>query len=232
MEYMNGGDLASLLQNLGYFDEQMTRHYIAETVLALEYLHTRDIIHRDLKASLPLPLPPRSLLISLVVMGRAAGQHVGWQRRPHQTHRLWAEPHRPARRLGLQHEGWFLVSCAPSVLLSFAYYHAVVYQVQADQREEEEEDLLPSTEGFQSVPTADRVVSLRRSIRSSRRVVGTPDYLVRPDVLALPVARSLLTVLVLAGTRGAAWYWAWGTVGLVGFRRHHVRVPYRLPALQ
>lgn len=49
MEYLNGGDLASLLQNLQYFDENMTRQYIAETVLALEYLHARDIIHRDLK---------------------------------------------------------------------------------------------------------------------------------------------------------------------------------------
>lgn len=49
MEYLNGGDLASLLQNLHYFDEDLTRQYIAETVLALEYLHARDIIHRDLK---------------------------------------------------------------------------------------------------------------------------------------------------------------------------------------
>ncbi len=41
MEYLNGGDLASLLQNLQYFDEQMSRHYIAETILALQYLHSQ-----------------------------------------------------------------------------------------------------------------------------------------------------------------------------------------------
>lgn len=40
MEYCIGGDLASLLQKLGYFDENMTKIYIAQIVLALEYLHS------------------------------------------------------------------------------------------------------------------------------------------------------------------------------------------------
>ncbi|KAK9724488.1 hypothetical protein RND81_05G076400 [Saponaria officinalis] len=49
MEYLNGGDLYSLLRNLGCLDEDMARVYIAEIVLALEYLHTLNVIHRDLK---------------------------------------------------------------------------------------------------------------------------------------------------------------------------------------
>ncbi|MED6151724.1 hypothetical protein PIB30_085112 [Stylosanthes scabra] len=49
MEYLNGGDLYSLLRNLGCLDEDMARVYIAEVVLALEYLHTLNVIHRDLK---------------------------------------------------------------------------------------------------------------------------------------------------------------------------------------
>ncbi|XP_057952775.1 probable serine/threonine protein kinase IRE [Malania oleifera] len=49
MEYLNGGDLYSLLRNLGCLDEDMTRVYIAELVLALEYLHSLNVIHRDLK---------------------------------------------------------------------------------------------------------------------------------------------------------------------------------------
>jgi serine/threonine protein kinase len=49
MEYVIGGDCASLLSALGQFDEPMTRRYIAETVLALRYLHSLGVIHRDLK---------------------------------------------------------------------------------------------------------------------------------------------------------------------------------------
>ncbi|KAL5699611.1 non-specific serine/threonine protein kinase [Ranunculus cassubicifolius] len=49
MEYLNGGDLYSLLRNLGCLEEDMARIYIAELVLALEYLHSLNVIHRDLK---------------------------------------------------------------------------------------------------------------------------------------------------------------------------------------
>uniref|UniRef100_A0A7N0V4L3 non-specific serine/threonine protein kinase n=1 Tax=Kalanchoe fedtschenkoi TaxID=63787 RepID=A0A7N0V4L3_KALFE len=49
MEYLNGGDLYSLLKNLGCLDEDMARIYISEIVLALEYLHSMNVIHRDLK---------------------------------------------------------------------------------------------------------------------------------------------------------------------------------------
>ncbi|KAJ9539721.1 hypothetical protein OSB04_026227 [Centaurea solstitialis] len=49
MEYLNGGDLFSLLKNLGCLEEDMARVYIAELVLALEYLHSMNVIHRDLK---------------------------------------------------------------------------------------------------------------------------------------------------------------------------------------
>ncbi|XP_028801718.1 probable serine/threonine protein kinase IRE [Neltuma alba] len=49
MEFLNGGDLYSLLRNLGCLDEDMARVYIAEVVLALEYVHSLHVIHRDLK---------------------------------------------------------------------------------------------------------------------------------------------------------------------------------------
>ncbi|WCJ39875.1 AGC (cAMP-dependent cGMP-dependent and protein kinase C) kinase family protein [Euphorbia peplus] len=56
MEYLNGGDLYSMLRNMGCLDEDVARMYIAELVLALEYLHSLNVIHRDLK--------PDNLLIS------------------------------------------------------------------------------------------------------------------------------------------------------------------------
>lgn len=49
MEYMIGGDVKSLLHNLGFFDEEMALFYVAEVTLALEYLHSHSIIHRDIK---------------------------------------------------------------------------------------------------------------------------------------------------------------------------------------
>ncbi|KAK8943816.1 Serine/threonine-protein kinase AtPK1/AtPK6 [Platanthera guangdongensis] len=49
MEYLNGGDLYSLLQKVGCLEEHLVRIYIAELVLALDYLHSLGIIHRDLK---------------------------------------------------------------------------------------------------------------------------------------------------------------------------------------
>lgn len=49
MEYLVGGDLKSLLSICGYFDENMAVFYAAEITLALEYLHSHGITHRDLK---------------------------------------------------------------------------------------------------------------------------------------------------------------------------------------
>ncbi|GAM22967.1 hypothetical protein SAMD00019534_061420 [Acytostelium subglobosum LB1] len=49
MEYVEGGDCFSLLQVFSMLDEDLARLIIAETVLALEYLHKQGIIHRDIK---------------------------------------------------------------------------------------------------------------------------------------------------------------------------------------
>ncbi|GAA5857047.1 hypothetical protein JCM8547_007931 [Rhodosporidiobolus lusitaniae] len=49
MEYLNGGDCAALVKNLGGLPEDWARRYIAEVVVGLEHLHSSGIVHRDLK---------------------------------------------------------------------------------------------------------------------------------------------------------------------------------------
>lgn len=50
MEFMPGGNLAEILKREQFlFEYEEARIYLAELVLAIEYLHSEKIIHRDLK---------------------------------------------------------------------------------------------------------------------------------------------------------------------------------------
>ena len=49
MEYLNGGDCASLIKILGGLPEDWVKKYLGEVILGVEHLHSRGIIHRDLK---------------------------------------------------------------------------------------------------------------------------------------------------------------------------------------
>jgi len=49
MEYLNGGDCASLIKVLGGLPEEWAKKYLGEVILGVEHLHNRGIVHRDLK---------------------------------------------------------------------------------------------------------------------------------------------------------------------------------------
>lgn len=46
LEYLNGGDCSALIKVIGSLPEDWTRNYLAEVTLGLEYLQSRNIIHR------------------------------------------------------------------------------------------------------------------------------------------------------------------------------------------
>ncbi|KAF9904133.1 hypothetical protein EC991_003010 [Linnemannia zychae] len=55
-DFMNGGELFFHMQNEGTFSEPRARFYAAELVLALEHLHSCNVVYRDLK--------PENILLS------------------------------------------------------------------------------------------------------------------------------------------------------------------------
>jgi len=49
MDFVNGGELFSVIQKKRRIDERQARLWMAEVVLAFEYLHSMDVAYRDLK---------------------------------------------------------------------------------------------------------------------------------------------------------------------------------------
>ncbi|KAJ2931367.1 hypothetical protein H1R20_g5738, partial [Candolleomyces eurysporus] len=51
LEYVPGGSVATLLSNYGAFEENLVRNFVRQILQGLDYLHERDIIHRDIKGA-------------------------------------------------------------------------------------------------------------------------------------------------------------------------------------
>ena len=49
MEYVAGGDLMRVLEELQQFDEELARFYTSELVLAIGSVHEMGFVHRDIK---------------------------------------------------------------------------------------------------------------------------------------------------------------------------------------
>ncbi|TRM60227.1 kinase-like domain-containing protein [Schizophyllum amplum] len=64
LEYVPGGTIKACLNNHGPFDENITKSFGKQILTGLEYLHSRGIIHRDLKSENILVQPSGECKIS------------------------------------------------------------------------------------------------------------------------------------------------------------------------
>jgi len=51
LEYVPGGSVTALLRNYGAFEETLVKNFVRQILQGLDYLHERDIIHRDIKGA-------------------------------------------------------------------------------------------------------------------------------------------------------------------------------------
>ncbi len=51
LEYVPGGSIASVVKRFGKLNERLCRAYTRQLLLGLEYLHTHQIMHRDIKGA-------------------------------------------------------------------------------------------------------------------------------------------------------------------------------------
>lgn len=51
LEYVPGGSVAALLRNYGAFEEPLVRNFVKQILHGLNFLHSQDIVHRDIKGA-------------------------------------------------------------------------------------------------------------------------------------------------------------------------------------
>ena len=66
LSYARRGELLDYIHRLSSFDEGCTRWYTAEIIVALEYLHSKGIIHRSVGVT-PITEPSSACSVSVLI---------------------------------------------------------------------------------------------------------------------------------------------------------------------
>lgn len=159
MEYLPGGDLFSLLHNVGCLDERSAKAYTYQIAVALSYLHSRGIIHRDIKPDNVLIAADGSLKLTdfglsfVGITDRNKKATAGSE--SHIRHSLSTEEEL-SKKTGISYS-------KPSSALHFNNS-----RTDSETDNENRSSLTPST--------------IDDKISQTRSIVGTPDY-IAPEIL-------------------------------------------------
>ncbi len=75
LEYVPGGSIRSLLDKFGVLDEKIIRIYTRQILQGLDYLHSRGIVHRDLKCANVLVNNDATIKLSDFGASKRLGMH-------------------------------------------------------------------------------------------------------------------------------------------------------------
>lgn len=103
LEYVENGSLSDILRKFGRLPEQLVIRYIGQVLEALEFLHARAIIHRDIKGANVLVTKDGHVKLADFGVARLADEHVS------STQSVVGTPYWSTRRGGCEgagHEAW------------------------------------------------------------------------------------------------------------------------------
>ncbi|WVQ85691.1 hypothetical protein IAT38_007857 [Cryptococcus sp. DSM 104549] len=201
MEYLNGGDCSTLVKTLGGLSEEWARNYTAEVVLGLEYLHARNIVHRDIKPDNLLIDSRGHLKLTDFGLSRIGllNRQVGGPRPAYLrgTSLRGSTRQRPSAPRTVSNSSSFdsnmmspeLMPTQPSSHLSQSYFSQVHESGSADESSgSESAGIIPKH--VRQMPAATKQLSelgtaSTFSGREPPRFVGTPDYLAPESILGI-----------------------------------------------
>jgi len=182
MEYMIGGDFGDMLYNYNALDEDVARFYVAEIVLALEYLHSLGIVHRDLKPdNILLDKNGHAKLTDFGLSETGLSKKIqvcntfvetnSYQEKIQAINRLCAKIDNLQSHINLKLKGKVMEKKFDLIQKSPG---------QKDPHEEEDEDIHNSKNSVHS--SRDDLQAMKKNSKRHPRLIGTPDYMA-PEII-------------------------------------------------